>query len=236
MIVVVANRWDQVAQAFVSRWAAHNIRVLTSQDLSAVGWHQRLSSADQATAVVGKEVVPQKEIEAVVTRIPCVVAEELFDIVPGDRPYVATEMTAFLLFWLSSLKCLVVNRPTPTCLSGPYWRQENWARAAAAAGIPVEPVCRRSMFPSPGPQHVTSQTLTNVTVIGPRVFGDTDPVLHDQARRLADVAGVELLVVRFSNPERGARFVSADVYPDLSNDAIASAMLDCLQQGTQVHA
>lgn len=236
MIVIVANRWDQHALTFASRWEAHNIRVLTSQDLSTVGWRQRVHSVDHAMVVAERVVIPQDEITAVMTRIPCVVGEELFDIVPEDRSYVATEMTAFLLFWLSSLKCRVVNRPTPTCLSGPCWRQESWARAAATAGIPVEPVRRRAVFPSCAPQHGISQSLASVTVVGERVLGETDPVLHGQARRLAHVAGVEMLVIRFSGPERGARFVSADVYPDLSNDIIGGAMLDCLQPGMQVQA
>lgn len=236
MIVLLANRWDQIARGFASRWAAHNIRVLTSQDLSTIGWRQRVLATDQATAVVEKEIVPQNEITVVMTRIPCVVEEELLDIVPGDRSYVAAEMTAFLLFWLSSLKCRVINRPTPTCLSGPYWRQESWTRAAASADIPVERVCRHAGFPGSGPEPATSRFLASVTVVGGHVFGETDLALHRQARRLADVAGVESLVVRFSSPERGARFVNADVYPDLSNEEIAIATLECMRPGTRGHA
>jgi hypothetical protein len=229
MIVVVANRWDQVAPAFAARWAAHNIRVLTAQDLSVVGWQQKLDGDDR-TAVVEKEVVPQKEIAAVLTRIPCVAGEELFDILPQDRQYVATEMTAFLQFWLFSLKCRVVNRPTPSCLSGPYWRQESWLPAAVRAGIPVQPFQRHAVFPDFHPKPAMTQPLAAVTVIGERTFGEADAVLHDYGRCLADTAGVEVLVARFSHAERGARFVTADVYPDLSDDAVARAMLDCLQQ------
>jgi hypothetical protein len=40
-------------------------------------------------------------------------------------------MKAFLLSWLSQLNCLVFNRPTPLCLSGPSWRPEQWTYAAA---------------------------------------------------------------------------------------------------------
>jgi hypothetical protein len=236
MIVVVANRWDQVATTFASRWGADNIRVLTPQDLSAVGWRQRLGDADHAMAVVGKKLIPQKEITAVATRIPCVIEEEIFDIAPIDRPYVAREMTAFLLYWLSSLKCRVVNRPTPLCLSGPYWRQESWTHVAVRSGITVQPVHRQASFPKSSPKQDTRESLATVTVIGQRVFGETDPELHHHARRLADVAEVKVLVARFSGAERGARFVSADAYPDLSDEAIARAMLDCLQERPRVSA
>ncbi len=56
--------------------------------------------------------------------------------------YVSAEMTAFLLSWLSGLDCPILNRPTPNCLSGPGWRQEQWIHLAARLGIPVDPVQR----------------------------------------------------------------------------------------------
>jgi len=101
------------------------------------GWRQSLGGVDGDAAVVEGKRVPQKEITGVLTRLPCVFEQELVDITPDDRRYVAAEMTAFLLFWLSRLKCPVLNRPTPTCLSGPYWRREKWIHVAARVGIPV---------------------------------------------------------------------------------------------------
>jgi hypothetical protein len=230
MIVVVANRWDQIARVFASRCADDGVRLLTPQDLSAVGWRQPLRCyGDSRTVVVEKKLVPQKNISAVVTRIPCVMPEELSDIVPADRPYVAAEMTAFLLFWLSSLKCRVINRPTPSCLSGPFWRQESWVRAAVQAGIPVDPVCRHATFSHRSSPQPTDLPHAAVTVVGDRVFGDTHTLLQSHAQRLAEHAGAQQLVVRFSTPERDARFLGADVYPDLSQEEIGRALLQCLE-------
>jgi hypothetical protein len=233
MIVVVANRWDPAARAFASRWAAYNVRVLTSQDLSVAGWRQGLNAGDGRTAVVEGALVPQKEITGVLTRLPCVAEEELLDITPEDRPYIAAEMTAFLLFWLSSLECPVLNRPTPACLAGPYWRCESWVRVAAQAGIPVQPVHRRAALQGSAPEEETGPFPATVTVVGERLFGETDRVLQKQARRLADLAAVELLAVRFSGPECGARFVSADVFPDLADDRVAEAVLEYLKPGPE---
>jgi hypothetical protein len=229
MIVVVANYWDPVARAFASRWADHNVGVLTARDLSLAGWSQSLSVGDTCTAIVEGTLVPQAGITGVLTRLPCVFEEELFSIAPEDRAYVAAEMTAFLLFWLSSLGCRVLNRPTPACLSGPNWRRENWVRAAAQAEIPIEPVHRRAALPGRGTEEETGPVPSTVIVVGERSFGETDEVLQSQARRLAEVAEVELLAVRFSGPECGARFVSADVYPDLADDQVAGAVLDYLE-------
>lgn len=233
MIVVVASRWDRGAQDFSSRWATYNVRLMTSQDLSTAGWRQGLSAGDGWTAVVKGALVPQEEIAGVLTRRACIFPEELADITPDDRPYIASEMTAFLLFWLSRLKCPVLNRPTPAWLSGPYWRHESWVRAATQAGIPVQPVHRRAALHGSCPTEETDQCRATVTVVGQSVFGDADKVLQSQARRLADLAAVDLVSFRFSGPESGACFVSADVFPDLTDERVAGAVLEYFELGRE---
>jgi len=231
MIVIVANRWDRTAKACAARWARYDARVLTAQDLSTAGWRQRLSQLDGGTAVIGGQLVPQREIMGVLTLLPCITEGELVEIASEDRPYVAAEMTAFLLFWLSSLQCPVLNRPTPMCLSGPYWRREKWVRVAAQAGIPVQAFQRRAV-PGSNAGEDTVPGATIVTVAGKSVIGETDPALLLQAQRLAELTGVELLGVHFSSPERDARFVTASTFPDLSDDRIAEAVLEYLRACT----
>ena len=75
------------------------------------------------------------ELQAVVTRRPAVVAEELAWIDPADRSYVAAEANAFLVAWLDAIPCRVVNRPTATSLAGPSWGPLQWAAAAGRAGV-----------------------------------------------------------------------------------------------------
>jgi hypothetical protein len=233
MIVIVANRWDQTPQAMVSRWGEHDVGVVTAGDLSLAGWRQHLHGIDQDAAVVGRKLVPQKEITGVLTLLPCVFEQDLVDIAPEDRGYVAAEMTAFLLFWLSRLQyqCPVLNRPTASCLSGPNWRREQWIHAAARAGIPVKSLRRHAALSAFANEEAEPSSAT-VTVVGRRIFGDVEPDLHRQARRLADLAGVELLSVRFSGPERGASFVSADSSLDFSDEALADEVLAYLRSRT----
>jgi hypothetical protein len=231
MIVIVANRWDQTPRSVASHWAPHTVAVLTAQDLSVAGWHQRLSASDGGTAVAELKRVPQKEITGVLTLLPCIFEEELVDVAPEDRGYVAAEMTAFLLVWLSRLRCPVLNRPTPTCLSGPYWRREKWVSVAAQAGIPAEPVRRHAAASGCAAEGETLPVATTVTVVGNRAFGAGEPGLQRQALRLARLAGVELLAVHFSSAERGAHFVGADAFPNLSDDGVADAVLEYLRRG-----
>jgi hypothetical protein len=233
MIVILAHRWDQIPKALASRWGADDVGILTAQDLSVAGWrqhlHGHLNGTSSGTAVVGQKLVPQNEIDGVLTLLPCVFEQELVETVPEDRRYVAGEMTAFLLFWLSRLECPVLNRPTTTCLSGPYWRREKWIHVAAQAGIPVQPVRRHTVSPASVTEELAVPESATVTVVGECIFGAIEPGLRRQARSLADLAGVELLTVRFSSPEPGACFVAADIFPDLSDNELADATLEYLR-------
>lgn len=231
MLVVVASRHDEVAQALVSRWKASDARLLTCEDLSGAGWRYGPGAPDLSTAVVGGRRVRCREITGVLTRLAGVPVSDLGHIASADRAYVAAEMTAFLMAWLSGLKCSVVNRPTPLCLSGPNWRPEQWTHAASALGIPARPVERHvargsaEVSPTDG-----ASSLTTVTVVGNRCFGTENEVLRGQARSLAKAASVSLLSVRFS--DRDSVFLGADGYPDLSTDEIADAVVEYFHLGS----
>ncbi len=147
MLVVVAGRHDATAKTFVERHAAAGVALLSSDDLSRPGWRFSLASGGpgpDGAAVVGGHQVATADVAGVLTRLPRVTEAELPGIVPEDRTYVAAEMTAFLLAWLSSLRCPVLNRPTTTCLAGPYWWPAQWVRVAHALGVPVRPVHYRA--------------------------------------------------------------------------------------------
>jgi hypothetical protein len=235
LIVVVASRWDDSARIFASRSAEHEVRLLTPQDLSVAGWRNSVTGPNGGAAVIDRELVQQKDITGVLTRLPCIDEEELPHIAAEDWAYVAAEMTAFLLFWLSHLKCPVLNRPTPSCLSGPYWRRESWVHAAAQAGIPVNTVHRQAHLGRSDSEQENA-SLTAVTVVGERTFGEASKTLRHHARQLARQTGIEMLVARFSSRGHSARFVSADTYPDLSDDIIGNAVLEFLQLGSRTNA
>jgi hypothetical protein len=232
MIIILASRWDSTAEATAACWAHRPVRVMTPQDLCVSGWRQYLgvrkrgaSSGD--VAVAERRLLPQREITGVLTRLPWVTDGELVEVAAHDRAYVATEMTAFLLFWLSQLKCPVLNRPTPTCLSGPYWRAEKWVHVAAQAGIPVQAVRRDTRWESAA-NALPPTSAVAVTVIGRRIFGEVHPDLLKQSRRLAELAEVALLTVRFAGAERGAAFMGADTFPALDDERFKEAVLEYL--------
>jgi hypothetical protein len=232
MIIILASRWDTTASALAAHWAPAQVAVITPRDLCGSGWRQQFGGFERDTicadfAAAQEQLIPQRSITGVFTRLPWVTEGEVVEIGAHDRAYVAAEMSAFLLFWLARLRCPVLNRPTPMCLSGPYWRPEHWVHVAARAGIPVQTVHRDTRRPSAAPALAPS-SFACITVVGRRVFGDADPDLLNHARRLAELAEVALLTVRFSGAERGAAFMDADTFPALSDERLEDAALEHL--------
>ncbi len=220
MLVIVASRYDKEAQDWVKRSPDRDIRLLTCGDLSLSGWRHHPTRPQDSMAVISGKRVSIPQIDGVLNRLPGVILSEIPQISPGDRPYVAAEMTAFLSAWLQSLPCPVLNRPTATNLLGPSWRSQQWIQTAARLGIPVRPMSQAIQFASSAigePQ----ETLA-VTVIGNQVFGVAEPRLGQQALALARAAQVEVLTVKFYRLDRA--FAGAAMWVDLAQGGIAEAI------------
>ena len=234
MHVVVASRNDPAAQALAARWASRHgceVALLTGADLSVAGWSHRVGAPDQSVAVLEGRRIRPGDIDGVLTRLAYVAPDELPHIAEGDRAYAAQEMTAFLLSWLSSLACPVLNPPWPDCLAGPGWTQEKWLLSAERIGIPVQPLTRLVVWedepaPLPGP----SAPLARASVAGRDCFGDVDPALAEHALRLAGASGARLLNVYFTSARADARMVGVDLWPDVSAPEIGDAALAYLKQ------
>ena len=226
MLVVVGSRLDEGADMLADRGG--DVRVLTCEDLSVAGWRHFPGAPGSSTVVVGGEVVCAAGIGGVLTRRPRVFEWEPGHIVPGDRAYVATEMTAFLRSWLSGLGCPVLNRPVSTSLSGPGWCREEWIRAAARLGIPVRParwsIGSRVTVPEDEPSFT-------VTVVGERYLGAADRASAGWALDLARASGVELLAVRFAEADTGIELLDADPWADVRSPEVADAILEYLGEG-----
>jgi hypothetical protein len=67
---------------------------------------------------------------------------------------------------------------------------------------------------------------TTVTIVGNRCLGTTDLRLIQQARRLAQAAGVEFLAVHFRTDTSGMQFWGADLSPNIFSPELVDAILD----------
>lgn len=227
VLLVLASRRDAAAAKLAARKVGLGVRMMTPEDLSQEGWNFRLNDPAGATARLAGCALPVAAIAGVVVRLPGVTEHDLSHIAPADRSYVAAEMNAFLLAWLTSLQCPVLNRPTPQCLSGTYWRRERWVLAAERLRIPARPVVRRA----DDVVAADAETGHTVTVVGRNHFGAVDDVLAKRAHALAEVAGAELLAVTFDGRGRDASFVNASLWLDLNDDRIADAVIALIRTG-----
>ncbi len=223
MLVVLATRHDQACGRLVADWAGQ-ASLLTCQDLSARGWRYGPGGGVGAS-VLGGRVARTRDIEGVLTRLPYVDESQLANIIPGDRGYVAAEMTAFLAAWLSSLRCPVLNRPTAAYLMGPYWRREKWVLTAARLGIPVVTAYRSVPAAThDGLPHLLRGSTT-LHVIGRRCVGRADESSCRWAMALAEAAGVGMLRARFAATKAGPAFLDADYWVDVADPDVSNAIL-----------
>lgn len=230
-MLILASRWDVTARPLSEAWQAWNAQVLTPEMIGAGRMRFRQNGTVHSRFHLGGMEVTDVAIAAVLTRLPCVSASEFPAIHPEERSYVAAETHAFLVAWLYSLRCPVVNRPRGVSLAGPSWRPQQWTSAAAAAGLKVQRNSRKTgatASHAPGPGSAVSETATVVTMVAGESPSPALPTLIDQARALSKIAGVELLSVCFSANEPGAEFCSANLWPDVREETLASCLLDRL--------
>lgn len=231
MLVILSSAHDSTARYLVEAWAPWGAALCTPADLSTPGWRHSVGKPQDGAAVVAGQIVPASAITGVLTRLPAIHPDMLPHIHADDREYVAAEMTAFLIAFLSALPCRLLNRPTAGSLLGPAWRPEQWTRAAAKAGIPVRPI-HRSVRPnalSPPEPEIAAE----LTLIGDRVFGGVEPGMAAWARSLAQAAGVVMLTLGFARYASGFALATADPMPSLNTPGQLDAAREFLLGGSE---
>jgi hypothetical protein len=238
MFVILAYAHDAGAHALVQRWRAdgEEAALLTCADLSRPGW-RHLVGESNGRAVIEGQPVATRDIRAVITRMPAVAEGELAHVHEDDRRYAAAEMQAFLLAWLMSLECPVLNRPTPSNLGGPMWSAAQWVRRARRLGLSARPVRQRAVYTpgaAYGPDTRIDANAIFVDVVGTRAFlggGRTPRADEDRfaqaAVALACGGGVELLRAYFAHDAEPAPvFLEAGLWIDIAAPGVADAVID----------
>jgi hypothetical protein len=246
VLIVLASRFDADAASLVRRWHSQGARLLTCEDLSRCGWTWEPDAPSRGTLVLEGERVSLAAVRGAVSLLSCVGASELPHIMAEEREYVAGEMSAFLLAWLSSLSCHVINRPTPLCLTGPHLHREQWLQHASRVGLRIREAIRRvqsftqrkDASSSPAMQMDTVASLDRPVVSVPVVAGrclscDTREPLPAEIeyglQRLATTLGAGLLNASLVNVEDGYVFAGATPTVDVSRAEVADAMLKALK-------
>lgn len=223
MLLVVASELDVAAAQAARIWPEARVAVMTPRDLCRAGIAIVVDAFHDGEVVVEGKVEPVGGIEAAISLLRSVPQYELWEIDDGDRPYVASELTAFLFYFLSRLKCPVLNRPSAHLLSGPSWGPLQWMWACRQCDLRTWP---EPMFqPDDSVPEVQSPPCGTVHVLD----GRTTHAGRTQAGaaryvRLARHAGVRYLAVQESEDDDGCHVSLIDTVPNLADPCVAGLL------------
>jgi hypothetical protein len=229
LVVIVAAADDTVAHSTACNWSARaDVRVLTPADLFGYGWRHDPADPASGSFVAGGEVLNVSSLRAVYTRLGAVRERDVPHVRTADRDYVAQEMHAFLVAWLSALPCPVTNAATPSCLAGPAWPWERWALAAHRAGLRPDRVRRTTARHDKGELRWGSSLMH---VLGDRCLGEhLDIRTQSGLIAMASEANAVAVSVLMSPPDENGESDVLDCSPwlNLSDRDVQNALLDLL--------
>jgi hypothetical protein len=222
VILIVASELDSVVIKTAAKWPGFPAVVLTPRDLCTKGWCIETQDFENGNLVANGVVTPVRRINGVVTLLQCVTDYELFKIEEVDRKYAASEINAFLVYFLSRLTCRVLNRPSAYCLSGPSWHPTQWMWACRRAGIPTE-TALASSAPLVAKPESEPDFRRSISIVGDSCLGGDSPYSANVAQ-LANFARVEFLTARFTTDGKDEVLRSISTIPDLQDEAISNAV------------
>ncbi|MFZ0962665.1 MAG: hypothetical protein WAO35_17485 [Terriglobia bacterium] len=196
----------------LAEWLAHGSR--WEHRLDGSGTHLKISLPDG-------RVLCSSRIRGAINRLLAPSPGVAEQAAASDKEYAQAELQAFYLSWLKGLPGVVINRPMPIGLSGPWYHPSEWACRAHRAGLPA-PAYRQSSHDAleQGYRSLAPQGAAMLTLIAFRgeVFGGRVPEPTARAcAKLAQEAGMEVLGIQLYADEHGEwNFAQATPSPDLS--------------------
>jgi hypothetical protein len=210
MIALLSHSFDTAAQQAVAAWPRQEATLLTTADVCTEGWVIDTHDFAASTFVAGGQQRVVGELRGVVNLMPFVEEKTLLKTYPDDRPYVASELTAFLAYWLNQLPCPVLNRPAPDALVGSNLSPERFGQLARRVGLCVAPS--------------TASEHCSVIVVGGSVVNPSELPVEAAVRQLAQLAGLSYLEVFFSKEPQGYHYVGVRQMPQICNKLVSSAL------------
>ena len=225
MYLILCSAMDASAQ-----WAASGLAgllpgplelVLTETLAEGATWEHRVEGDAthlKATLADGR-VLCGSRIKGVVNRLMAPTPARTRWPNEAEQVYVQGEVHAFYLSWLQGLPCVMINRPSPTCLGGRFFRVSEWLYRAAKAGLKIAPYRQTNDdggdgYSLPVPD---GAVLQSVVVAGSCVFPAWMPAtVKAGCVQLAKDTGLDLMGADLYLDESGEWcFAGANSSPDL---------------------
>lgn len=223
MLLIVASELDTAAAQASRIWPEARVGIMTPRDLCSGGTAIEVDAFGEGKVVVQGQVEAVSGIDAAISLLRAVPQYELWQIDDADRPYVASELTAFLYYFLSRLECPVLNRPSAHLLSGPGWGSMQWVWACRQCDLRTRPDSLHRLEgaapPEPLPRCGTVHVLDDQTFHEGRTQADAGHYV-----RLARRAGVRYLAIHESEDQFGCYVSLVDTVPNLADPRVADLL------------
>ena len=190
--MIVASALDQAAAALATSWEKYGAVLVTPRLLSERGWKYEVGQAGLSRGVGHRGPFEAASIRCAYSRLTIVGDHDVRHIMPEDRRYVAAEMQAFLVAWLTEIPCPVLNAPTPISLAGPGWTSHRWTSLATEADFPLSLSGEASAWDFDRPPGFVPRHLS---VIDGKVAQDCPDFIRQRCARLAGLADIPLFTV-----------------------------------------
>jgi hypothetical protein len=228
VILVLASIVDEAAASFARELASGAAAALvTCAALASAPLNLHHPHFDASTITVGGESISIGRIAGVVNLLPAVFPDELFFYDEEERAYQAAEIHALLTFFLSSLPCPVINRPTAASLTGPFLNPLGWRQLTRSLGIPAVSIDIQSgAFANPFVVSAGDESI-EVACLGRRVISPSGSAADEHTLTLARRGGVEYLRAVYVRDGNGdMRYLTAHSTPDVKSAATCAAIAD----------
>jgi len=231
IVAILAHSGDPVARRLAGAWPDGSARLLTPATLPAWGLSWDLGDGGITTCGAKPPATNrQLDIGGVVSLLDVVSPADLPGIAPGDRDYVASEMTAFLSAWLRAIRCPKLNPPSLVSLNGDM-HPVLWRAHALDCGMQAS-----AFDPTDDAQPAAcddSEERMSVTLIGSRAVGTRDQAAIALARDLAARVRLPMLTVAMRRTASGYAFEAATARPDMADPDIAGAVAGWLGEAAR---
>lgn len=225
MIIVLAAVRDADAASLASELPAP-AAILTPAELAAERSCLHDPGFDRSTLTGEGRLVRVGELAGIVNLLPAVLPASLGVYEPEEREYQASELHAWLLFFLSAVRCPVVNRPTTLSLTGPVQGALGWFQLARAAGVPLSAVSVRSSDDR-SPRPPAGEKFVEVAWLGGTVVAPSGTAADQHTSKLAQLAKVEYLRASYvRDGGKKLRFAGASSVPTARSAADRAALAE----------
>jgi hypothetical protein len=154
-------------------------------------------------------------LRGIVNRLTSLPTAHLAGAAAVERDYAAAELHAFLLGWLASLDCPLLNPPAPENLAGPSHSNLSTLHFAALSGLSCQPAIVAVGTPQPPPPAPVGTAVRHFVLDGQVIGPPLPSATRDSMILFARLWGARLVQIETTRDRGRHEFIAASSVVDL---------------------